>query len=483
MLLIVVLLLPGSLARAQNAQPAITDFSSNMTAVDRAALAGRTARVPVRWNVVNRPLLANLIFEQVLPDNSVINVELPRVIPWVNSSGDGIAAPILPAASATEIRLRVRLAHIITGTNYAVRELVLPTGNNGAGRSGGGAMPTISSFTTSFTGRLKAADLSAGTLRLPVAWSVIHRPTTATLVFEQIMPDNRAVNVELPRSNPWVNSSDQGVVAPRLNTGDTSSGEIRLRLSLVDVLYGRIYDRRELMLPVETAAAPATYFRSFTTPAAGVSAARLAGGSEQVPVAWELLDRPPGTNLVFEQVLSNGTVRNAELPRQVALVPSSGQGIVALIPPGGTSVTFRVRLVDLNSGSTLDMRSITLPVQADVREDVREVNGSACYAAPFPTDGGLAVGQPGRVLPYYNNAPLAITRDRTTPTVTIGQLNTGDTVTVLAGPVCLITSTSDGATLRLWRMRTAAGLEGWIQEYTGTAAGGFIRQMAGTAFA
>lgn len=53
---------------AQNNNPVITSFITSITSIDRTALQNRTARVPVSWATANRPIVANLIFEQVLPD-------------------------------------------------------------------------------------------------------------------------------------------------------------------------------------------------------------------------------------------------------------------------------------------------------------------------------------------------------------------------------------------------------------------------------
>src|SRR5689334_983875 len=72
-------------------RPQITSFTSTATAVDPTALNNRTARIPVSWTISNRPNSANLVFEQVLPDGRVVNVELPRDNPWVASNGNGVA--------------------------------------------------------------------------------------------------------------------------------------------------------------------------------------------------------------------------------------------------------------------------------------------------------------------------------------------------------------------------------------------------------
>src|SRR4029078_6184556 len=65
-------------AQQSSTAPGITSFTSSVTTLEAAALAGRNIRVPVAWPTANRPTTANLVFEQPLADGRVMNVELPR---------------------------------------------------------------------------------------------------------------------------------------------------------------------------------------------------------------------------------------------------------------------------------------------------------------------------------------------------------------------------------------------------------------------
>jgi len=83
LLVLVLLSLTLQVAQAQTAEggrPTITSFTTTLTLVDRAALQNRTARIPVAWTTANRPLFANLVFEQIV-DRTAVNVELPRSNP------------------------------------------------------------------------------------------------------------------------------------------------------------------------------------------------------------------------------------------------------------------------------------------------------------------------------------------------------------------------------------------------------------------
>lgn len=339
-------------ASAQSAAPQITSFTTPWANVGREALLARSARVPVSWTSANRPITANLVFEQVLPDGSTINVELPRSISYVASNGDGIAAPIMPPGNATNIVLRVSLVNIFNSTVYDTQQIILPIvtgGNDNGGNTGG--IPTITSFFATVNGAVSQQALNDGSARIPVSWTSINRPVTANLVFEQILADGRVINVELPRDFQWVNSSDSGLVAPQAPGGNATS--ITLRVRLIDLLFNRTYDQRYLSVPIGTTQPP-RIDRFLTTTTSITRAALDSASGVTIDVQWNVANRPPNTNLVFEQILPDGRVRNAELPRDVFIVPSSGVGAVRLLSVGNASYArVQMRLYNLSNNGTL----------------------------------------------------------------------------------------------------------------------------------
>lgn len=120
------------------------------------------------------------------------------------------------------------------------------------------AQPRIEGFSSAVTS-LYRGDLEAGRARLNVAWTVRDRLPTSNLVFEQLLADDKAVSVELPRGSLWIGSAGGGVVAPvQPEAGD----RVRLRLRLVDVLSGEIYDSAELELALSDM--PPTPIATFT---------------------------------------------------------------------------------------------------------------------------------------------------------------------------------------------------------------------------
>lgn len=341
----------------QVAAPQITAFTSTATRVDTVQLANRTARIPVSWTTSNRPPTANLVFEQLLPDGRIMNVELPRQDPVVPSQGVGVVAPFPPGGDATSVTFRVSLIDTIQGTLYDKKEITLPIGQTPA------PTPTITAFTASATSVNRAA-LTNRSVRIPVSWQVDNRPDGSNLVFEQVLEDGSSINVELPRQNPFVASSGNGVVNPAApQKADTKT--ITLRLRLVNLTTNINITTKDITVAVDDTPAPTATITAFTANATGVNRTQLVNRTARIPVSWQVDNRPDGSNLVFEQVLEDGSSVNVELPRQNPFVTSSGNGMAAPVAtktPTTTTITLRLRLVNLSNNSTITQKDITLPI-------------------------------------------------------------------------------------------------------------------------
>jgi len=361
LMLAIIILLPAiaQAAPAAQAAPSITTFTSSATVVDRAQLANRSARIPVSWVTANRPNSANLVFEQILPDGRIMNVELPRDNPYVASSGNGVVAPFPPGEGVTSVTFRVSLIDFVKITVYDKKEITIPIGDAPV------PTPTIDSFTANATSISRIA-LTNKTARIPVSWSVSTRPENSNLVFEQVFEDNSVINVELPRQNPIVPSQGLGVAAPSApkNAATTS---ITLRLRLVNLSTNATITQKDITVPIDDTPAPTPTITIFSTTATAVNLAQLTNKTARVPVSWNVTNRPDGSNLVFEQVLEDNSIVNVELPRQNPFVSSSGDGVAAPVAPKNTattSITLRVRLVNLSTNATLVQKELTLPIQS-----------------------------------------------------------------------------------------------------------------------
>lgn len=387
-------------APAAQGIPEITVFETTATAVNRETLAARTARIPVRWSIANRPPTANLVFEQVMSDGAVVNVELPRSNPYVSSEGTGVVAPVM-VVGTDPVTIRLRLVNFINNEVLDERTINVPVIAGGEPGSNPDR-PAIERFVYE-GGALPIEQL--GSVRANVRWNVINRPPNTNLIFEQIMTGGRAALVELPRTNPIVASSGTGVVQPLAVPADSTF--IMLRLRLYDITNGRVLDQEFAAVPllppgssptltpsptaippttVPPTSVPPTSVPPTAPPTAGPtsSAPRLfylfveagttvnlqeaGSGQERIPIQWQVTDRPEGSNLYFEQVMPDGTLRNIELPREVEIIPSVGTGVVAPVVPltSPTELVIRVSLRYLSGGGTIDYRDMVIPLEPPV---------------------------------------------------------------------------------------------------------------------
>lgn len=227
------------------------------------------------------------------------------------------------------IRLFLMLLFLFTGVTSALEDstssLLSPDdANSGATQTIIGE-PEIVGFSTDVD-HVNRAELLAGTARVPVRWSVTNRPESVNLVFEQIMPDGHAVNVELPRERPWVNSTGGGVVAP-VYPGD-AIGEIHLQLRLYSVSRQATVSTRPLILPILDTV-PTVRINSFS-----VTPLNVIEG-EPIIVSWDV----SGVESVQIGLIYYGMPRHGE-----PMVYGSA-GIVTLTAPEGVQ-GFEVILSD-----------------------------------------------------------------------------------------------------------------------------------------
>jgi hypothetical protein len=356
MVVVLVSLVGIQVALAQGT-PEITAFSSSISQVEAAGLNNRTLLVPVVWETASRPANSNLIFEQVLPDGRVMNIELPRIVPIVPSAGVGVVNPFPPGEGIDSVVLRLSLVDLRNGRTLDQAELIIPIGESTI------VTPSITSFATRAT-EVSRQALERNQVFLPVSWSLENRPENSNLVFEQIFEDGSVTNIELPRSSPIIPSAGNGVVAPRAPQS-ASTEAITLRLTLVDLGNSNsVITQREIQLPVVVSTQPPPSIRSFSTVAQSIGLDALQNRSARINVSWQVDNRPENSNLIFEQVLGEGNMVNVELPRRNPFVSSQGNGIVAPVSPldANSSITLQLRLVDLTTQQTLLSETIEVTV-------------------------------------------------------------------------------------------------------------------------
>jgi hypothetical protein len=231
--------------------------------------------------------------------------------------------------------------------------------------------PTIFLF-ESDSAPVTVDQLEAGDLITTLSWHVAHVTSEHRLLL-QVYQDYGWVLINQGSDPlPPVGSLPVEMEHPRNFT------PVMYRLSIVDQS-GRVLDERTVVIPYDTAAmaGKSPVIRSFTASSQTIDAATMAAGGVQMAVTWEVVDRLPLTNLVFEQVLGSDQVQNVELPRNTLWVPSKGTGVVTLLqPPSGNLIELRLRVVDV----------ITADVYAEKRFTI-SIIGTALPPEPGPVEG------------------------------------------------------------------------------------------------
>jgi hypothetical protein len=155
---------------------------------------------------------------------------------------------------------------------------------------------------------------------------------------------------------------------------------------------GATLDERTLVIPYDIPADPPT-IASFASDVRSLEAAALAPGAARVAVSWEVTNRWPQSQIVFEQVLSEDEARNVELPRDILWVPSHGSGAVAPVqPPNSSVIRLRLRVIDVISADAYDEAEITISVTGTaLPPEGSTPQPTTPPAAPAATFGDLAV--------------------------------------------------------------------------------------------
>lgn len=207
--------------------------------------------------------------------------------------------------------------------------------------------------------------LERGEITLTLSWLVING-----------VEDEQRLLLEAYRINQWVPiPPEDDPTLPWPFEGERTLdlqhplnfGQPTYRLSIRDAENETI-DQRIVTIPYDVDSIGTPRITRFTVDATTISAPDLSQGSAQVGVSWEVENRLPTSNLVFEQVQADGSFVSIELPRPNVWVTSTGEGVVApLLPQLGSEVRVRLRVIDAVSNevyaeATQTLTAVTLPV-------------------------------------------------------------------------------------------------------------------------
>jgi hypothetical protein len=215
-------------------------------------------------------------------------------------------------------------------------------------------LPTIISFTSDIA-TVILADIEAGTLQTTLRW-------TATGVTPEYRIDIHAYEVHgwtnlVSHTDRPLNPNDEFIITIR---HPLTFAAPTYRLSIVDIT-GAILDERILVLAYNAGTETPTIVR-FETSTVELDTNALIFGTAQIDVSWEIANRTPTTNIIFEQFTSNGPV-SIELPRQNLWITSTGSGTLHPVDPRDSEgVTVRIRVIDLVSGQVVDEETLSIPV-------------------------------------------------------------------------------------------------------------------------
>jgi hypothetical protein len=262
--------------------PAIVSFTANPGSVSLVEVESGVATITLSWRVVN------------LTESHRLSVDVLRLNGWEALFDE--TAILLPADSRQLTishpltfrppTYRLVLQNVADGRVLDQMILVIPYADPCETECN----PVISDF------RIPTPSVDADSLRLrtaiiPVAWSITNRPPTANPVFEQIMDDGGAVVIELPRESLWIPSMGEGVVAPMSTQGDF----VQIRMRLVDLVSGEVYDEMIVGVPVSSPDRPAlspTAVPATARPEASISLFHAipnpANPSDTVTLTWEV---------------------------------------------------------------------------------------------------------------------------------------------------------------------------------------------------
>lgn len=253
-----------------------------------------------------------------------------------------------------------------------------------AGQTAGASTtrPTIVTFDSSLK-TITLAEAEAGEATTTLTWHTVGLTEEYRLALHTYVLDDW--ELVFPDDLTPLEASGARVVTIRhpLNFGPPT-----FLLSIVRSSSNQIVDQRIVTIPYDTAAlTEPPSVASFSTEIEEIDGAVLASGEARVMVAWEVLNRVPTANLVFDQVFSDGTSTSVELPRLYLWIPSAGEGPVAPVyREGEESVVLRLRVVDVVAGTIYAEETLELPITGLTPAAQAESEGAekAQPAAPQP---------------------------------------------------------------------------------------------------
>ncbi len=224
-------------------------------------------------------------------------------------------------------------------------------------RQTGSLTPVIVEFTAD-ANALDYAAVEAGTAQVTLTWHTVNGN------------GQYRIDIDTYRQNQWVSVLDPHEALPldgsKLITvaPPDDYGAPTFRLTLKTSM-GLIVGRQYLTIPYASAeSADDPSIVSFTTPVQGVDTHLLVFSNAKILVSWEIANRRPDTQIIFEQLYDpNQDGYQIDITGYGSWLPSTGDG--AIIPHSTLSkddLHYRLNLVSATDGTRYDWADITIPV-------------------------------------------------------------------------------------------------------------------------
>jgi len=199
-------------------------------------------------------------------------------------------------------------------------------------------------------------EVEAGETTFNVSWSTIGLTGDYRLILEQ-WEFNHFVSIMEEGEESLPPSGEREIVI----TSPQSFARPTYRLSILNAERA-VIDEHMIGIGYELPE-EAPGIISFTSDTTAIEPAAFVTGDVRVNIAWEIGNRHPESNPMFEQVLADGSAVSVELPREQVWIPSSGAGVVApRLPVDSSNILLRLNLMNLNTGDSYGVAMLEIVV-------------------------------------------------------------------------------------------------------------------------
>lgn len=236
--------------------------------------------------------------------------------------------------------------------------------------------PTIVFFTADTPPTLTVADAELGQIEITLRWKTVNAGSDLQARLE-VLSLNTWLSLTKPDGVPFLPTDS----FPTLYQHPLNFAPPTYRLSIVDAA-GNLITQQFLTVPYTfDPNSPPPQIVAFSSDRQTLEIGEIQSGQARLTVSWEIAGRWPHSNLVFQQILDDGSRVSIELPRENLWIPSKGQGVVAPVTPGLSSlIQVQLQVIDVRDDTVLDEAALLLNISSANNPN------TAALTTPPPTD-------------------------------------------------------------------------------------------------